>query len=80
MAHGKPITYICNTCNTNTITPVHCGKPMIVDIAGTSSSWICWKGDHEPCCGSEAVQPFKACCDTPDMKIGLNLEDANVLM
>ncbi len=43
----------CQKCELVEPIPSHCGKPM--QIVG--DSFVCWKGEHTPCCGKPSVLP-----------------------
>lgn len=76
-----PKGYLCNNCSESIIAPKHCGKPM--NLRGDTEigyiEWICWKGEHEPCCGRESVVDFESCCSKPHLKAGKTLNSENKL-
>lgn len=58
----------CETCSTRVTPPTHCGKPMNLELIFAEQYWVCWKGEHEPCCGREASEKYTACCENPRLK------------
>lgn len=60
IVHSLNITK-CSNCNELVDIPRHCGKFMEL----TNNQWVCWKGEHNPCCGKPAVVEFELCCDNP---------------
>ena len=55
----------CSNCNTLVSIPKHCGKLMELH----DDQWVCWKGEHDPCCGRSAVLDFDKCCENPSLLI-----------
>ena len=76
----EPKAYICNNCDEQLVTPQHCGRPMRIEIVKETKVWICWKGDHTPCCGRDAIEDYEACCDNPELTGTLKLEKENILL
>ena len=46
----------CVDCDYELIIPKHCGRPMKI----MGNNFVCWKGEHNPCCNSASIQelPF----------------------
>jgi hypothetical protein len=61
------VVYVCENCSTSTPPPTHCGKAMQIQVIDNTLNWICWKGEHPPCCGRESKYDFENCCDTPNL-------------
>ncbi len=57
-------SYICTNCNTTFTAPTHCGRMMTLQDGNT---WICWKGEHQPCCGKESKIALENCCDARNL-------------
>ncbi len=63
--HGD---YVCVNCETTFKSPHHCGRPMIVVGLNDMSAWVCWKGEHAPCCGKPSVIPIEKCCENQELQ------------
>ncbi len=59
------VIYICENCERSTPTPIHCGKAMQIQVIEDQINWICWKGEHQPCCGRESMFSYEICCENP---------------
>lgn len=53
----------CKNCNSIINIPKHCGKPMNLE----NGNWVCWKGEHTPCCGRDSIFEFESCCENPQI-------------
>ncbi|MHA2099265.1 MAG: hypothetical protein ACW99A_11295 [Candidatus Kariarchaeaceae archaeon] len=61
------MVYVCENCSVSTPPPTHCGKAMQIEGNDGILSWVCWKGEHPPCCGMESQFVFESCCDNPNL-------------
>ncbi|OLS28946.1 MAG: hypothetical protein HeimC2_03840 [Candidatus Heimdallarchaeota archaeon LC_2] len=65
------VLYVCENCNKATPPPTHCGKAMQVEVKKSTINWICWKGEHTPCCGKESFFAYDNCCVDPNLVMQL---------
>lgn len=80
MAEGfalSPKKYVCDTCETIFDVPKHCGRSMVLDTE--DMRFVCWKGEHQPCCGRESTETVDKCCDTQILKVP-GSEDQQILL
>ena len=63
--------YVCESCNNSTQPPTHCGKAMEIQVIDGNINWICWKGEHTPCCGKESSFVNDNCCEEPNLVMKL---------
>ncbi|MHA2170349.1 MAG: hypothetical protein ACXAB7_10690 [Candidatus Kariarchaeaceae archaeon] len=65
------VVYVCDSCSVMISPYTHCGRAMnLVTMEGTVE-WLCWKGDHPPCCGMDARISVDTCCDSPNYTLNL---------
>ena len=69
--HDFVIVYVCENCKTSVESPKHCGKQMQIQEIEESSHWICWKGEHPPCCGKPSSFVVD-CCESPNLAMKFN--------
>ncbi len=65
--HNLSVSYVCENCNKSTTPPTHCGQAMLLQEQEGVKNWICWKGEHAPCCGKESLIAYEACCGEPNL-------------
>lgn len=76
----SPKSYYCKNCAGSFIVPNHCGRPMNLENDGSKKFWLCWKGEHEPCCSSESLIKYDQCCESPNLVAAVEVQTDKVLL